>query len=71
LVSLFEAAAQEIKTFNPESRIVIMLRNSIDMMSSLHQQLLKADDEDIVSFEAALEAEAMHKTGLKIPPKQG
>jgi hypothetical protein len=41
------------------------------MISSLHQQLLKTDDKDIVSFEAALEAGAMRKTGLKIPPKQG
>ncbi|KFI22372.1 sulfotransferase family protein [Nitrosococcus oceani] len=62
-------AAQEIKNFNPESRIIIMLRSPIDMMVSLHQQLLKTDDENIVSFESALQAETLRKKGLQMPPR--
>ena len=50
-------AADEIWAFNPESRIIAMVRNPIDVMHSFHSQLLYQGEEDIEDFEAALAAE--------------
>ena len=59
-------AAFEIKDFSPDARIIIMLRNPVDMMYSLYH-LVYGALEDIADFEAALEAEPERKQGLRIP----
>jgi hypothetical protein len=51
-------APEAIKRFNPEARIVIMLRNPLDVMYSLHSQGLRYGTEPISDFEAALQADA-------------
>jgi hypothetical protein len=64
---LSKTAARNIYRFNPNSRIIIMLRNPVDMLPSFHAQLVYNRDEDIIDFEAALEAETRRKNGkLKI-----
>ena len=60
-------AAAEIKAFCPEARIIIMLRNPVDVMYSLHGQLLINVDEDIQDFEQALAAEPDRAAGRRIP----
>jgi hypothetical protein len=60
-------AAREIKETYPDSRIIIMLRNPVDVMYSLHGQLVKTGDKQIKNFEEALEAEASRKSGKRIP----
>ena len=50
-------APTEIKSFSPEARIIIMLRNPLDVMYSLHAQALRYGTEPIWSFELALEAD--------------
>ena len=50
-------APTEIKSFSPEARIIIMLRNPLDVMYSLHAQALRYGTEPIGSFELALEAD--------------
>lgn len=50
-------APVEIKSFSPEARIIIMLRNPLDVMYSLHAQALRYGTEPIGSFELALEAD--------------
>lgn len=50
-------APTEIKSFNPDARIIIMLRNPLDVMYSLHAQALRYGTEPIKSFELALEAD--------------
>jgi len=62
-----ECAARQIKAFCPHASIMVMLRNPVDMLHSLHSQLLYNCGEDIVDFEKALEAEADRKQGLRIP----
>ncbi len=62
-------AAREIKEFNADARIMIMLRSPIDMMYSLHHQLLYTLNEDLKSFEEALAVEEKRKQGLGIPAK--
>lgn len=60
-------AAGEIKSFNPNAMIIIMVRNPVDMLYSLHSQLLYSGDEDVVDFEAALAAEGDRERGLRVP----
>jgi len=61
-------AAIEIKAFSPSAQIIVMLRNPVDMMYSMHNQLLYTFNEDIVDFEEAIKAEEDRKSGLRIPP---
>jgi hypothetical protein len=60
-------AAKEIKAFSPSASIIIMLRNPVDMIYSLHSEFLYDGNEDINDFESALEAEQDRKKGLRIP----
>ena len=60
-------AASEIKSFAPAARIIIMLREPVEMLHALHSQLLFNGDEDEADFEAALAAEDDRKAGLKLP----
>jgi hypothetical protein len=46
-------AAAEIKAFQPDAKIIIQLRNPIDMMYSYHGQHLLSVQEDIEDFEEA------------------
>src|SRR5690349_5772876 len=48
---LSSQAALEIKAFKPEARIVIMLREPIDLLYSLYYQLRYLGDEQLPSFE--------------------
>lgn len=62
-----EAAPQEILTFDPDARIIIMLRNPVDMMHSLHSLMLFTGNEDIADFEGALAAESDRRAGRRMP----
>ena len=61
-------AAREIKDFAPAAKIIIMLRNPVEMMHALHSQRLYNGSEDIRDYETALDAEEDRKRGLRIPP---
>ncbi len=63
-----EVAAASIRAFNPEARILIMLRNPIDMLQSLHSQFVFDNMENIPDFAAALEAEEDRRQGGRVPP---
>ena len=60
-------AASEIKQFNPNAKIIIMLRNPVDMVYSLHGQFLRSGNEDIVDFEEALNVQEDRRNGRRIP----
>ncbi|HZX13259.1 MAG TPA: sulfotransferase domain-containing protein [Thermodesulfobacteriota bacterium] len=62
-------AAYEIKEFNPSASIIIMLRNPVDMIYSVHSQALYNGDEDIDDFKTALDAEPDRKSGLRLPKR--
>lgn len=64
-----ELAAEEIRAFQPDARILIMLRDPIHMLYSLHSQLLYAGEETVPDFRAALEAEPRRRQGMDIPPR--
>jgi hypothetical protein len=60
-------AAGELKDFRPDAGIIIMLRDPVDMMYSLHSQRLYIGAEDLDDFESALAAEPRRKRGLDLP----
>jgi hypothetical protein len=62
-----EEAAQNIWEFNPNAKIIIMLRNPVDMLYSLYYQYRFSGNEIIGTFEGALAAEADRKRGIGIP----
>jgi hypothetical protein len=51
-------APKEIKAFSPDAQIIIMLRNPVDVMYSLHGQGLRYGTEPLTDFQAALGADA-------------
>lgn len=60
-------ASSEIKKFCPTAGIIIMLRNPVDMIYSLHGHRLYINSEDIEDFATALNAEEDRKQGLRLP----
>jgi hypothetical protein len=60
-------AAAEIHAFNPTAKIIIMLRNPLDMIYSLHSLYLRTKNEDIPDFQQALEKQADRMNGQAIP----
>lgn len=61
-----QRAAQEIHAYDPGAKIIIMLRNPIDMMYSMWSQFRYSGNEQIGSFEEALAAEADRRAGRRI-----
>jgi hypothetical protein len=59
-------AAAEIKAFNPEARIIIMLREPSAMLYSLYHQFLADGNEQLPSFEEALAAESQRREGRRL-----
>jgi hypothetical protein len=62
------SAAREIHDFNPSARIIVMLRNPIDVMYAQHSQLLFNVEEEIRDFGEALAAEPERRAGGRLPP---
>ena len=62
------SAAREIRDFDPNAQIIIMLRNPVDVMYSLHRELVFYRAEPIKDFDEALAAEADRKQGRRLGP---
>lgn len=60
-------AARRIAAFDARSRIIIMVRNPIELVHSLHSQLLYTMDEDIRDFETAWDLQGVRRKGERIP----
>lgn len=65
-----QTAAREIHEFAPDGQIVIMLRNPVDVMYSLHRELFFYRGEVIEDFEEALGAEEDRKMGRRLGPSR-
>src|SRR4030095_13924025 len=61
-----KTAATEIKKFSPEAKILIMLRNPVDVVHSLHSQHLYDANEDVLDFETALNLDEERKRGSNL-----
>jgi hypothetical protein len=62
-----EVAVREIVRVRPEAKFVVMLRNPVDVVQSLHAQQLVVFVEDIADFEAAWRAQDRRARGEHIP----
>lgn len=47
-------AAREIERFNPEAQIIVMIRNPVEMLPSLHSEFVQQEIEPIDDFATAL-----------------
>jgi hypothetical protein len=57
-----KVAAKEIKEFSPNAKCIILLRDPCNMLYSYHSELLFSKQENIKSFEEALNAEDDRKS---------
>ncbi len=65
-----ETAAQAIHAFNPDAKIIIMLREPVAMMYSLHSQhLFNGNSETVQDFAAAIALEAERKQYKQVPKR--
>jgi hypothetical protein len=64
-----EVAAREIHKVSPRAGIVVMLRDPLQMIQSLHSLYVRTGNEDIEDFAAALEAQEDRRAGLRIPAR--
>lgn len=64
-----KSAAKNIYKHNPDAKIIILIRNPVDFMHSLHMQYVNATREDEEDFAKALELEPERKQGRHIPPR--
>jgi hypothetical protein len=62
-----KTAAGEIKAFNPGAKIIVMLRNPVDMIYSLHGLYVRTGNEDVTDFREALEQQPDREKGLAVP----
>jgi len=60
-------AAKNIYHFNPSAKIIISLRNPVEVLFSLHAQLLVYSGEDILEFKKALDIEPERRKGRYMP----
>jgi hypothetical protein len=70
-----KVAVPEILKFNPDAKFIVMLRNPIDMIRSMHSFLYFQGVETVHDFEAAWRLEEGRRNGKSIPvtcwePKQ-
>lgn len=61
-----KSAAKEIAQFNRDAKILILLRNPLEMIVSLHRQFVSTSNEHVPQLEKALELEKERQKGLHI-----
>ncbi|MBU1191587.1 MAG: sulfotransferase [Gammaproteobacteria bacterium] len=62
-----QKAARQIRTFRPDARIIVMLRNPVDLVYSFHSQLLYGLSENEPDFERAWALQNERAAGHNIP----
>src|SRR5688572_26342484 len=61
-----DIAIPNIEAFNPNARHVVMLRNPVELVQSLHEQLLGTLHEDEPDFETAWRLQETRRAGRRI-----
>ncbi len=59
-------AAERIHAYCPHAKILIMLRDPVGMLYSLHSEYLFSGDETLLDFEQALDAEDARRSGADL-----
>jgi hypothetical protein len=63
-----KVAVRNILEYNPDSRFVVMIRNPVDLVHSLHSQLYYGGVENVGDFETAWRLQGARKLGESLPP---
>lgn len=66
---LSKTAAANIRAVNPEAKIVVMLREPVSFLHSLHMEYVNETIEDEPDFARALEKEPLRKAGKALPAR--
>lgn len=61
-------AIANIHDFNPDAKIIAMFRNPVEMLHSLHSQLLYVSEETESDFEVAWRLQEQRSRGIGLPP---
>lgn len=61
-------AIPNIREFNPSAKLIAMFRNPVEMVHSLHSQLLYVAEESEPDFETAWRLQDRRRRGLDLPP---
>ena len=64
-----KVAAKEIHRFNEDSKIIVVLREPVSFMYSLHAEYVNDTAEDVVDFESALNLEKQRVNGISVPQR--
>jgi len=64
-----KTAARNIAAFNHEAKIIILLRNPVDLVHSLHSELFYKMNEDEESFANAWQLQEKRRRGKRIPER--
>ncbi len=65
---LFSSSAlRNVHHFNPEARIIVMVRNPVELVQSFHSQILGFLNEDEKDFETAWRLQDSRKSGQNLP----
>lgn len=64
---LSETAIQNIYNYNKDARIIVMLRNPVEQVYSMHQELYHRRYETEPDFEKAWRLQEIRSTGKKVP----
>ena len=62
-----EAALSNIAAHNPRAKLIVVVRNPVDLIYSLHSNQLRALDENATSMEEAWRLQDSRKNGRRIP----
>jgi hypothetical protein len=62
-----DCAVENIKAYNKDAKIIMMLRKPSEMVYSFHAELFHSSQEDVSDFEKAVKLEANRKIGKDIP----
>ena len=60
-------AASRIHAFNADARILVMVRDPVVLLRSLHAKMVSYGLEDLLDFQAAIEAEPARRAGRQLP----
>lgn len=60
-------AARLLRAFNPDARLLVMVRNPVDLVASQHSQLVFTGDETVTDFRSAWELQEARAAGRQIP----
>ena len=66
-----ESAASRIKAYSQDAKIIILLRDPIEMMISWHHDCVKWGHENVLGFQDAVLLEKKRETGSNMPPGSG